>query len=432
MSNHQESPVIINIPEVVTEDGVTLYMIVVEIGTVQYKVKQRYSKFESLHNKLVEEGVEKDLLPPKKLLGNKEPAFIMKRRKDLETYLRTIFHFFEKNLPSVLAEFLEFQVYDIHYIVRDLASNFHDTDLRPQDAGAESQLLTLSPLQLFSINERMKTPCPPMDTEDKKFDFTNVVDACCNCTNLRIQGSDELIGTSQLVPNQLKIDFLAFKSLTQLHLQHLNITPEQITSLGLLRNTLEILRANHCNISSVSQMLLCDVSDKNTDEDLNNIIASPGYSWSHLLHLDLRFAWKILVCSSDQLFNIFSNNNLTSIDRSIRLAATLTEVNLSSNNIEEISHLTGLPHLRNIDLSHNNIRDVESLHTKIGQILTLNISGNQIKNLHGLSKLYSVTNLDVSSNKLRTLADVSTVTSLPCIESLTLSPNKVNNEVDYR
>ena len=179
-------------------------------------------------------------------------------------------------------------------------------------------------------------------------------------------------------------------------------------------------------------MLLCDVSDKNTEEDLNNIVSSPGYSWSHLLHLDLRYALKILVCSSDQLFNIFSNNNLTSIDRSIRLAATLTEVNLSSNNIEEISHLTGLPHLRNIDLSHNNIRDVESLHTKIGQILTLNISGNQIKNLHGLSKLYSVTNLDVSSNKLRTLADVSTVTSLPCIESLTLSPNKVNNEVDYR
>ena len=94
--------------------------------------------------------------------------------------------------------------------------------------------------------------------------------------------------------------------------------------------------------------------------------------------------------------------------------------------------MTGLPHLRNIDLSHNNIKDTENLHTKIGQILTLDLSYNCIRNLHGMSKLYSVTNLDVSNNKLRTLADVTTVTSLPCIEKLTVSPNKVNNEVDYR
>ena len=98
----------------------------------------------------------------------------------------------------------------------------------------------------------------------------------------------------------------------------------------------------------------------------------------------------------------------------------------------DIANLTGLPHLRNIDLSHNNIKDIESLHTKIGQILTLDLSHNMIRNLHGMSKLYSVINLDVSNNKLRTLADVSTVTQLPCIEQLTLSPNKVNNEVDYR
>ena len=75
---------------------------------------------------------------------------------------------------------------------------------------------------------------------------------------------------------------------------------------------------------------------------------------------------------------------------------------------------------------------MESLHTKIGQILTLDLSKNMIRNLHGMSKLYSVTNLNVSDNKLRTLADVSTVAHLPCMERLQISPNKVNNEVDYR
>ena len=82
MSNHQEHRVVITVPEVVTEEGVTLYQVVVEVGPVVYKVKHRYSEFEAMHSKVVEEGVEKDLLPPKKLLGNKDPAFIMKRRKD--------------------------------------------------------------------------------------------------------------------------------------------------------------------------------------------------------------------------------------------------------------------------------------------------------------------------------------------------------------
>ena len=114
------------------------------------------------------------------------------------------------------------------------------------------------------------------------------------------------------------------------------------------------------------------------------------------------------------------------------MAPKLQSVNFSSNSIEEITNLTGLPHLRTIDFNNNKIKDVESLHTKVGQIHSLSLSQNMIRNLHGMSKLYSVTNLDVADNKLRTLADVSTVANLPCIEKLQISPNKVNNEVDYR
>ena len=132
------------------------------------------------------------------------------------------------------------------------------------------------------------------------------------------------------------------------------------------------------------------------------------------------------------IFSFFSQNSLTNIDKSIRLAPALTQLNLSDNSIEDIDNLTGLPHLRKIDLSRNSIKNIENIHTKIGQILTLDLSNNKIRNLHGMSKLYSVMKLDVSNNKLRTLADVTTVTQLPCIEHLTLSPNKLNNEVDYR
>merc|ERR1719411_994897 len=115
-----------------------------------------------MHNKIVENGIEKDLLPPKKLVRNKDPAFIMKRRKDLENYLQTVYHFLEKSLPRVLAEFLDFPTYDILYVLQDLASHYHETDLRSSQTDTEdgsalrSEDCSWTPLQLHSISERLK------------------------------------------------------------------------------------------------------------------------------------------------------------------------------------------------------------------------------------------------------------------------------------
>lgn len=285
MANHQEGPVTITIPEVLSEDGVTMYLVVVEVGSVVYRVRHRYSHFELMHSKLVEDGIEKDSLPPKKLIGNKDPAFIMKRRKELETYLQTVYRFFAKNLPQTLAEFLDFPTYDIHYVLQGLACDFHEKDLRPA-SGSDSGL-SWSPLQLYAVSERLKTPCPPLNTDDKKYDFTNVVDVCCNTSTLTVTGSTETLGTSQLVPNKLPIDFLAFKSLTRLELQGLEVRPETVTSLGILRSTLQILRATQCDLASVSQILLCDVTS--TEDDFPDLVQNMAHSWPHLLRLDLRY-----------------------------------------------------------------------------------------------------------------------------------------------
>ena len=94
-----------------------------------------------------------------------------------------------------------------------------------------------------------------MNTEDKRLDFTNVADACCKLETLRVLGSTENIGSSQLVPNQLKFDFLAFKSLRELELTQLSISPEVVSSLGILRSTLSSLTATHCGLETISQLL---------------------------------------------------------------------------------------------------------------------------------------------------------------------------------
>ena len=41
-----------------------------------------------------------------------------------------------------------------------------------------------------------------------RFDFTNIVDACCGMKSLELSGSTENLGTSSIIPNQLKYDFL--------------------------------------------------------------------------------------------------------------------------------------------------------------------------------------------------------------------------------
>lgn len=77
------------IPSTEQVEGVTLYNVILKVGPVEWSVKQRYNAFSELHDKLVSNhGVARDLLPPKKIIGNKDPAFIEKRRVDLELYLQ--------------------------------------------------------------------------------------------------------------------------------------------------------------------------------------------------------------------------------------------------------------------------------------------------------------------------------------------------------
>lgn len=409
MANNVRNPLVVTIPEAVTEDGITVYQISVQVGEVNWDVPHRYREFQQMHEQLVEEGVAgRDLLPPKKLIGSKEPAFIMKRRRELELYLQEICHFLERNLPSSLAKFLGLDQYDLHHVVQQLAELTHD---QPDLAA-----VSWDPLQMFSITERLQTPCPPQDMEDKRFDFTNVADTCCRLPQLTITGSKDKLGTSNIIPNELSFDFLAFKSLTVLHLESLDVSPLKISSLGVLRSTIVSLACTHCGLNTVSQLLLCDTV--HSVQDLPSLIEdniAVGFSWPALTSLNL------------------SNNSLTTIDCSVRLASkSLTKLDLSFNAITEIQHLTGLPNLSSISVSNNKLKDISSLHTKLGQISQLDLSSNSIRTLEGLARLYSVTSLDVSNNKLRTLADVSTAGSLPCLDSLIISPNKVNNEVDYR
>jgi hypothetical protein len=173
MANHIRSPLAVTIPEAVTVEGVTQYSIHVRVGEVAYTVERRFSQFQALHLLLVGDGVDRELLPPKKLLGARDPAFIMRRRRELETYLQAVCHFLERNLSRHLTAFLELARYDIHLVVAHLSEQ-----CGPEQPPAPR---SWSPLHLHAVSERLQTPCPPLDMEDRAGDFTNLVDTCCRC-----------------------------------------------------------------------------------------------------------------------------------------------------------------------------------------------------------------------------------------------------------
>lgn len=119
--NHREDSRV-SVDEATTKDNVTYYKIAVKVGTVQWTVLHRFSDFVELHDKLVSDhGLAKELLPPKKVIRNKTPKFVEQRREALCEYLKNVFNYLRLTMPSQFAQFLDFHLYDIFFLLQVLA-----------------------------------------------------------------------------------------------------------------------------------------------------------------------------------------------------------------------------------------------------------------------------------------------------------------------
>lgn len=136
----------VTIPFAEKEEECTVYVIKVSLGQIWWTVKHRYRNFDTLHQQLVlNHGLRKDLLPAKKMLGNKDPEFIERRRSDLEIYLKKIVQFLEKALPIELCSFLEFEEYEVYSIVRKMAAELYANGEKKVSLGNP---VSMNPLQV--------------------------------------------------------------------------------------------------------------------------------------------------------------------------------------------------------------------------------------------------------------------------------------------
>lgn len=178
------------------------------------------------------------------VLGNRNPEFLVQRQKLLEIYLQKVLIFFRYTMCREFVEFLHFNKYDIIYLLQDISNNFYQ---QGEMILAASKMHEFTSLDLYAITERLKLPCPSSDSVRKNFDFSHVLDFCSQLQSLVVrprkvrfecnvrrswlkfesclkgcpQQSDVVskidldtsIGTSNIIPGNLKFDLNAFRSL---------------------------------------------------------------------------------------------------------------------------------------------------------------------------------------------------------------------------
>lgn len=204
----------------------------------------------------------------------------------------------------------------------------------------------------------------------------------------------------------MKFDLVAFKTLKTLQVFGLEV--ENITNMGTLRQTIQQLAWHNTSSTRINAFLLCDCVHKDDASD-DNI-------WPNLENINL------------------SDNKLTMIDTSIKLAPHLKTLVLDQNKIKTIENLSELPYLQTLSLCENQISKCIDLHLCLGGCLMhLNLSQNNLRSLEGFRKLFTLIKLDVSCNAIESIDEVDYVANLPCLEELILTGNPIaGTVVDYR
>jgi len=384
-------------------DRVTYYYITVNVGGVTWSVRKRYKEFLELHKKLVNEHtITKDILPGKKIIGNKEPDFIDRRRVGLEIYLQTVLSFLQKSMPDELFDFLEFDKYDVILIVKKLAADFYqngDTYLL-NDNGFNFNVLLL-----YAISERLKLPCP--DSENNEFNFSHVLEFCLRLKYLSIKGGNHYIGSSNIMYNKLHFELSSFKNVNKFECY--NIASNMIYNLQTLRNTVRIITIYNSKLKTPEDILLSDNVHKEWSSDMDSSMI-----WNKVKVVD--FSW----------------NEIQSLQSLTVLTPNVKTINLNGNLLTTIEDMTPLTHLSHLILSSNNIAEVIDLHTKLGNVICLNLSSNKISDLKAFSKLFSLEMLDLGSNFVTDIDQLNHLIGLQNMNYLVLSGNPVSTIVDYR
>ncbi|KAJ3020370.1 Dynein light chain 1, axonemal [Thoreauomyces humboldtii] len=119
---------------------------------------------------------------------------------------------------------------------------------------------------------------------------------------------------------------------------------------------------------------------------------------------------------------------IVKMDASLATLAKCEQLGLSTNQIEKISSLQGMPHLRILSLGRNSIKKIEGLDAVADTLEELWISYNSIERLNGIECCKKLKVIYASNNKIKDWAGLQPLASLPAIEEVLFYMNPLEEK----
>ena len=113
----------------------------------------------------------------------------------------------------------------------------------------------------------------------------------------------------------------------------------------------------------------------------------------------------------------------TECDAANQTLSSLTEINLSGNEISDIKPLASLTNLTSLSLGANQISDIKPL-ASLTNLTSLSLSFNKINDIKPLASLTNLTELNLTDNQI---SDIKPLVSLTNLISLDLDSNQISD-----
>lgn len=197
------------------------------------------------------------------------------------------------------------------------------------------------------------------------------------------------------------IDISKFRNLTTLEIQRVSIA--RIVGMQQLRSQLREITAER-SLTNIKDLIMFCAGDK-----------SNGFIWNSLKRAD------------------FSYNNLERVDSSFEFTPYLQHLNLSHNKISQISALVWCPALKVLNLSYNQLTSIPKLNVEsCRRLQVLIINDNLIEDVSGLSRLDALLELDMSGNCMLDHSGLLPLCTLNALRYLNLAGNPLTFHPKHR
>ena len=83
-----------------------------------------------------------------------------------------MFQFLQRAIPPIMATFLHMDRYDVNFLLQELSAKYFDREVARQressTAVATPAEESWTPLEMFAVSTRLKSPLPPLDSASRR------------------------------------------------------------------------------------------------------------------------------------------------------------------------------------------------------------------------------------------------------------------------